>query len=127
MNGTYSLETFCNILQYKCLMLEIGRIVKHFLVRRLCSDVSPLSIFSVCLARMHHGLTSTPSPFRVRVAVLECCIQQEGAYGGVVPLDLLDVEFFDDSSLVLVYRIGGRDGQWREITHCSSTVLIMIN
>ncbi|KAI0932220.1 hypothetical protein AcW1_000598 [Taiwanofungus camphoratus] len=65
----------------------------------------------LCLARMHHGLTSTPSPFRVRVAVLECCIQQEGAYGGVVPLDLLDVEFFDDSSLVLVYRIGGRDGQ----------------
>ncbi|KAH9946631.1 anaphase-promoting complex, cyclosome, subunit 4-domain-containing protein [Amylocystis lapponica] len=63
----------------------------------------------VCLARLQHAPKST-SPLGGSVALVECCVSSEGENEGILPFDLLDAEFFDDNTLVVVYRIRNRYG-----------------
>ncbi|OBZ78996.1 Anaphase-promoting complex subunit 4 [Grifola frondosa] len=62
----------------------------------------------LCLARMQHSLAAGSS-FSVSISVLECCIAQEDA-DAVVPIELLDAEFFDENVLVLAYRVKDQQG-----------------
>lgn len=51
----------------------------------------------------------------VQVSLLECFVEQFGGEGNV-EVDVLDVEFFDDETLIVVYQ--GKETQGKESTSC---------
>ncbi|KAI0655069.1 anaphase-promoting complex, cyclosome, subunit 4-domain-containing protein [Cubamyces menziesii] len=57
----------------------------------------------LCVARLQHGLGELNSVPTVEVAALECCAPVEGS-DGHAPVTVLDMDFFDDEVLVVVYR-----------------------
>ncbi|KAI0639387.1 anaphase-promoting complex, cyclosome, subunit 4-domain-containing protein [Trametes polyzona] len=59
----------------------------------------------LCVARLQQGLGLTSSVPTVEVAALECCAPVEGS-DEPEPFSVLDVDFFDEELLVLVYRQG---------------------
>lgn len=61
--------------------------------------------FTVCVARMQQGLNLSSEMPAVEVAALECCAAVAGSdVEEAEPFAILDVEFFDDEQLVMVYR-----------------------
>lgn len=49
----------------------------------------------------------------VNVAVLNCCVPWPGDEENeneMMPIELLDAEFFDENSLIVVYRFRNREG-----------------
>ncbi|KAI0312628.1 anaphase-promoting complex, cyclosome, subunit 4-domain-containing protein [Amylostereum chailletii] len=59
---------------------------------------------SLCIFRLRHGGPQA----ELRLAVLDCELNRDG---GTTAIFLLDVEFFDDESLVVVYRVRNPEGQ----------------
>lgn len=55
------------------------------------------------LVRLHHDKDVSAPERSVSVAVLQCAAPL-GAEGAMVPVEILDAEFFDDNTLVIVYR-----------------------
>lgn len=69
----------------------------------------------MCLARIRHDTKTTLMPSHVNVAVLNCCVPLPGEEDNekeMMPIELLDAEFFDENSLIVVYRLRNREGQW---------------
>jgi len=64
----------------------------------------------LCLARMRHGLQPVTSPLQLSVAVVECCVAGGEGNDKMVPFDILDMDFFDENVLIVVYRVEGRYG-----------------
>lgn len=62
---------------------------------------------------MRGGYPSVPA-FHVDIAVLACLLPKQDEREEEIPFDVLDADFFDDSSLVLVYRID-QSGKPRDI------------
>lgn len=65
-------------------------------------------LFTVCVARLRQGLGVADGVPTVEVAALECCAPAEGS-DAPAPFAVLDVDFFDEELLVVVYR--PRDGE----------------
>ena len=55
------------------------------------------------LVRLHHDKDVAAPERPASVAVLQCAVAL-GAEGAMVPVEILDAEFFDDNILVIVYR-----------------------
>src|SRR5438477_1682318 len=68
---------------------------------------------SVCLARTSYGQVSTSSPFHIGVALLECSlgVDMEASENRLNSFDLLEVDFFDDESIVVVLGLRTEDGK----------------
>jgi len=66
----------------------------------------------LCLVQMCHGHGAAGLPLHVGVALLECRLSPEVQQPDQEPVDfdLLEVDFFDDESLVVVYRLPTKDG-----------------
>ncbi|KAI0651841.1 anaphase-promoting complex, cyclosome, subunit 4-domain-containing protein [Trametes meyenii] len=65
----------------------------------------------LCVARLKQGLGVLDTVPTVEVAALECCVASPGSEdGAAVPFTLLDVDFFDDELLVIVYRPKDQEG-----------------
>ena len=68
---------------------------------------------AVCLVRTSYGQTT--SPFHIGVVLLECCVGDVlKAPENRLDFDLLDLDFFDDETIVVVLRLRTEDGK-REI------------
>ena len=63
---------------------------------------------TVYLTRLRYG-HEAPSLNDLGVAILECRLREDSH--GIVDFDLLDADFFDDESLVIVYRAQGVSGE----------------
>ena len=64
------------------------------------------------LVRLHHDKEVSAPVRSVSVAVLQCAVPL-GAEGAMAPVEVLDAEFFDDNTLVIVYRPRQREhGAW---------------
>ncbi|EMD42038.1 hypothetical protein CERSUDRAFT_42528 [Gelatoporia subvermispora B] len=63
----------------------------------------------VCIARLQHSLQGGPS-VQLSVAAMQCCIPRENEAGDRVPMHILDAEFFDESTLIVVYRFESEKG-----------------
>ncbi|KAJ7706158.1 anaphase-promoting complex, cyclosome, subunit 4-domain-containing protein [Mycena rosella] len=73
---------------------------------------APVNRIFLCLARVRFGGTTTSQlPLSVGIALLEGLLPAEQEGAGPVHLEVLDAEFFDDSSVVIVYRIPGQPGK----------------
>jgi anaphase-promoting complex subunit 4 len=57
---------------------------------------------------MGYGRDVSSGPPIVEVTLLECCVRQTSE--GFCNFDLLDAEFFDDESMVLLYRCQKDEG-----------------
>lgn len=67
---------------------------------------------SVCLVRLRITNEVSELPIQAHVALLECCLPGEEEEI-LVHLDLLEVEFFDDECVVIVYRLRDQDSKSR--------------
>lgn len=66
-----------------------------------------LIIASVCLSRMRYSSDMSTGPLVVDVVLLECRVWQSDC---LCDMDILSAEFFDDESVVLLYRYQKNDG-----------------
>ena len=64
---------------------------------------------AVCLIQIKNDRQAPSNIIAVAAAPLQCCIAREGETA--IPLEILDAEFFDDQSLIVVYRARGRPGE----------------
>lgn len=89
-------------------------------------------------ASYHHHEGDTRSPPNLAVAILECKTALGSAAGNAstgVPesedgsvFHILDMDFFDENSLVIVYRSYAREGSYQtRVFPCRTTLLIMID
>jgi len=58
----------------------------------------------VCIAQLRFSNEAPETPLEVNVALLEPLLPTEGE-GSVVDVDLLEVNFFDDESVITVFRL----------------------
>jgi hypothetical protein len=67
---------------------------------------------SVCLSRMRYGGDLSEVPPVTAVALLDCSVRRGNSGHGekVCDLDLLGADFFDDESMVVLYRCRKGDG-----------------
>lgn len=70
-------------------------------------------LFTVCVARLQQGLGVAGGVPTVEVAALECCAPAEGSEDAPAPFAVLDVDFFDEELLVVVYRPREGEGEPR--------------
>jgi len=85
-----------------------------------------LIIASVCLSRMRYGGDMSAGPLTVNVALLECRAWQSNSDQGgyFCDMDVLSAEFFDDESMVLLYKYQKKHGAL--ISYLQSIALIVI-
>ncbi|KAJ3554550.1 hypothetical protein NM688_g3049 [Phlebia brevispora] len=57
----------------------------------------------LCLVRTHHDKNALKAEHTVEMAVLQCRVKL-GAQEGMVCVDILDAQFFDENILVIIYR-----------------------
>ncbi|KAJ6604670.1 anaphase-promoting complex, cyclosome, subunit 4-domain-containing protein [Mycena vulgaris] len=69
---------------------------------------APVNRIFLCLARVRFGGKTSQLPLSVGIALLEGLLPAEQEDAAPVHLEILDAEFFDDSSVVIVYRIQGQ-------------------
>ncbi|KAJ7092748.1 anaphase-promoting complex, cyclosome, subunit 4-domain-containing protein [Mycena epipterygia] len=71
---------------------------------------APVNRIFLCLARVRFGGKTSQLPLSVGIALLEGLLPAEQEDAAPVHLEILDAEFFDDSSVVIVYRIHNQPG-----------------
>ena len=81
-----------------------------------------LIVASVCLSRMRYGSDMSSGPPVVDVALLECRAEQSSQC--LCNMDLLAAEFFDDESMVLLYRFPTDDGALILYLQCVALIVI---
>ncbi|KAJ7181678.1 anaphase-promoting complex, cyclosome, subunit 4-domain-containing protein [Mycena crocata] len=64
----------------------------------------------LCLARVRFGGKTSQLPLSVGIALLDGLLPAEQEDAGPVHLEILDAEFFDESCVVIVYRIRNQPG-----------------
>ncbi|THH16998.1 hypothetical protein EW146_g3736 [Bondarzewia mesenterica] len=79
----------------------------HFIHHLAIHVPSPEYRTCLFLIRLRYGHEAPGSLIDLGMAILECRLREGD---GVVDFDLLDAEFFDDESLVIVYRAQGLRG-----------------
>ncbi|KAK7064216.1 DEAD-domain-containing protein [Favolaschia claudopus] len=65
----------------------------------------------LCLTRVRFGGSSSQSPPSIGIALLDGKLPAEQEEAGPLHLEILDAQFFDDLSIVIVYRIRGQPGR----------------
>lgn len=80
-----------------------SRVVQHLAIHVPSAEYRTC----LCLTRLRYG-HEAPSLNDLGVAILECRLREDSH--GIVDFDLLDADFFDDESLVIVYRAQGVSG-----------------
>jgi hypothetical protein len=70
-------------------------------------------INAVLLARIHYGPEAHTHPLRISIALLDC----GGAEGDFTGIEVVNAEFFDDETLLVVYR---RQDQGMSAVTCSA-------
>ncbi|KAJ7169881.1 anaphase-promoting complex, cyclosome, subunit 4-domain-containing protein [Mycena filopes] len=76
----------------------------------LPEDVATTQGTSVCLARVRFGGKTSQMPPSVGIALLDGTLPAEQEEAGPLHLEILDAQFFDDSSVVIVYRVRNQPG-----------------
>ncbi|KAJ6509555.1 anaphase-promoting complex, cyclosome, subunit 4-domain-containing protein, partial [Mycena vitilis] len=71
----------------------------------LPEDVATAQGTTVCLARVGFGGKPSQLPASVGIALLDGMLPAEQEEAGPVHLEILDAQFFDDSSVVIVHRL----------------------
>lgn len=73
-------------------------------------NAAPINRIFLCISRVRFGAAPSQLPLSVGIALLEGLLPAEQE--GVEPmhLEILDAGFFDDSSIVIVYRISNQPG-----------------
>ncbi|KAJ7783806.1 anaphase-promoting complex, cyclosome, subunit 4-domain-containing protein [Mycena maculata] len=71
---------------------------------------APLNRTFLCLARVRFGGKTSQLPPSVGIALLDGTLPAEQEVAGPVHLEILDAQFFDDASVVIVYRIRNQPG-----------------
>ncbi|KAJ7487618.1 anaphase-promoting complex, cyclosome, subunit 4-domain-containing protein [Mycena galericulata] len=71
---------------------------------------APLNRTFLCLARVRFGGRTSQLPLSVGIALLDGTLPAEQEVAGPVHLEILDAQFFDDASVVIVYRIRDQPG-----------------
>jgi len=81
----------------------------QYLAMHVTSTDRPL----FCLSRMRYGGDMSAGPLTVNVALLECRAWQSNSDQGgyFCDMDVLSAEFFDDESMVLLYKYQKKHGQ----------------
>jgi anaphase-promoting complex subunit 4 len=81
----------------------------------LPEDVATAQGTSVCLARVRFGGKPSQLPPSVGIALLDGMLPAEQEEAGPLHLEILDAQFFDDSCIVIVYRIRNQPGGLNEV------------
>jgi anaphase-promoting complex subunit 4 len=64
----------------------------------------------VCLARVRFGGKTSQLPPSVGIALLDGMLPAEQEEASPLHLEILDAQFFDDSCVVIIYRIRNQPG-----------------
>ncbi|KAF4572895.1 hypothetical protein EYR36_007405 [Pleurotus pulmonarius] len=72
------------------------------------SRSASVTLKCVCLFRVPYDAATHQQPSRVEVSIREFCLPEGGEEG--LPVDLLEVQFFDDEHVVIVYRLPNETG-----------------
>ena len=77
------------------------------------------------LTQLRFGIEASELPSEIGVALLEYYLPEEYLAGegqeGQLDLELLDVDFFDDECVVIIYRLRQRESQSRCYNTASCT------
>jgi anaphase-promoting complex subunit 4 len=67
----------------------------------------------VCLVRASYSQPTSSSPFHIGVVLLECCLTDDvdDRRKRLDSFDLLEADFFDDESIVVVFRLRTEDSK----------------
>ena len=77
----------------------------------------------MCLARVRFGGKTSQLPPSVGIALLDGMLPAEQEEAAPAHLDILDAQFFDDSCVVIVYRIRNQPGAVEELFYSHSSLI----